>query len=59
MTLTDLIQCGFAGVVIATCALVYGFRRGRDYGWQAGYFEREAAERRKRDQLGRFKPLTQ
>lgn len=57
MTATDFIQCAFVGVFIAAVNLIYGFVRGRDYGWQEGFFEREAAERRKRDSQGRFKQV--
>jgi hypothetical protein len=56
MTATDFIQCAFVGVLIAASSGIYCFIRGRAYGWQEGFFEREAAERRKRDHLGRFKP---
>lgn len=57
MSATDFIQCAFVGVAIAAAAVTYGFIRGRAYGWQEGYFQREAAERRKRDSQGRFKQV--
>lgn len=57
MSPTDLIQCAFVGVFIAAVSLTYGFVRGRAFGWQEGFFEREAAERRKRDSQGRFKQV--
>lgn len=55
MTIHDLISCALVGLSIAGIAYWRGFTRGRDFGWTEGYFEREAAERRKRDQFGRFK----
>jgi hypothetical protein len=56
MSTQNIISAALVAGFISVVAFVYGYVRGRAYGWQEGFFEREAAERRKRDHLGRFKP---
>ncbi len=55
MTAQDIIACAFVGTLIAITGIIYGFIRGRAFGWQSGYFQREHDEKRRRDALGRFK----
>jgi hypothetical protein len=56
MNIHDIISSALVSLLIFIGSFAYGYVRGRAYGWQEGYFEREAAERRKRDHLGRYKP---
>ena len=45
------------GFALSAAAILYGYKKGRDYGWQEGYFERENYEKKRRDRQGQFKPM--
>ncbi len=60
MTTTTLIIATVAfaiGFALSAAAILYGYNKGRAYGWQEGFFERENYEKKRRDRQGQFKPM--
>lgn len=59
MNIHCIVGCALVGPLIAVGGLIYGFVRGRSFGWQEGYLTRERNEMNRRNKLGQFRKVSE